>query len=476
MAKEDTSSYKVRLRSYSNEHSSKGSPLLTTPSKDKKKSVTPQASSKKKEKEKLSAMGDDKGTENVGQLLRDLQASVNEIKTDVADLKRSKCDHDISKKALDTLVKSDTESSTKIKLLSAIVIRQDARIMQLESALEAIQRNFRRPNLFIDGLTERHGDVLKDRIEQVQEFFKEKMEIQEEIKVKKAFWIGSSKNRLMKVELVNSDDKGLIFAHASNLKGKRNARRRLYFINDDLSEAEREQRNYFKQLKKDNDARDEDSTLKISLKKGKLTINNEVMKPKLSIPVPADVLTLEMDELEEIHQICTSEAGQHEEGGSEFLGYYQRVKSVSDVQKGLNKIKIKHGDASHIVTAYNLPNAETPFNQGFEDDGENGTGWRMLDELKQKEQDRIAVFVARYSDGSKLGPRKFDIYRDLTKKAIKKMRIKVDKLNRSSQLQRSHSQISQSSLASMASMDSLVDEVTVTVADNSQEESVNVQG
>ena len=60
---------------------------------------------------------------------------------------------------------------------------------------------------------------------------------------------------------------------------------------------------------------------------------------------------------------------------TEFLCYFVRVASVDDVHQGLAKMKIKHGDATHIATAYRFENPIGPYNQEYL---EPGAGRRML--------------------------------------------------------------------------------------------------
>ena len=83
-----------------------------------------------------------------------------------------------------------------------------------------------------------------------------------------------------------------------------------------------------------------------------------------------------------------------------------------------------------------------PFGQGFNNDYEAGAGWRMLESLKELDISKIAVYVARYHAGPKLGVRQFEIYKTLTEKAGKMLRNKLDRLNRNNLLSRSQSQLS----------------------------------
>ena len=117
-------------------------------------------------------------------------------------------------------------------------------------------------------------------------------------------------------------------------------------------------------------------------------------------------------------------------------------------------MKIKYGDADHVVSVYRLENSKGPFKQGFVEDGENGAGLRILEVMKEKESEKLAIHVARYHSGVKMGPRRFDIYKDLAKKAIKTAKQKQAKLDRVNRLHRSSSQLSQLSQLSAASNDS----------------------
>ena len=71
----------------------------------------------------------------------------------------------------------------------------------------------------------------------------------------------------------------------------------------------------------------------------------------------------------------------------------------------------------------------------------------MLEAIKPADMQNVCVFIARYS-GPRMGPRRFDIYKSLTKRTVQQLRQKLDKLNRANRLERSNSQLSQSSMLS----------------------------
>ena len=160
---------------------------------------------------------------------------------------------------------------------------------------------------------------------------------------------------------------------------------------------------------------------------------------------------MEDTEIEALQEVRTHDAGTHQEENSDFFCHYQRVSSAKDVEAGLAKMKVKYGDATHLTAAFRLENSVGPTGQGYIDDGEQGAGRSMLRKIKEKDLGNIAVFIARYYGGKHLGKRRFEIYEQLTEKAVQKCRAKIDRLSRSNRLQRSGSQLSQLSLLSQTS-------------------------
>ena len=222
-------------------------------------------------------------------------------------------------------------------MLSGIVIRQENKINNLTKEVDWLKRELRKLNLSISGILGSSEETKSDRKEKVQSFFKDTMEIEEEIAVTQAVRVGKTGETIL-VKLENLEDKSLIFSNASNLKGKKNAKRRLFFVNDYISETEREQRKYFQHLQWENNLKEEEERLKIQLKRGNLYANNTLVKQKVQTPEAVDVLTLKDNEIEALQKVKTYEAGVHEEKGSEFFCHFQRINSVEEVQNGLTKM------------------------------------------------------------------------------------------------------------------------------------------
>ena len=138
------------------------------------------------------------------------------------------------------------ESDSRTKLLMKTVIRQDEIIQDLMQQVIHLKREKLRKNLVISGLEEESGEKGKDLKVKVENFFKEKLEIPEEQKVpvKNVRRNGPKewKDRSVTVSMCTMEGKLAVFKHATNLKGKSNARKKLYFIDDDMDpeQAEKE--------------------------------------------------------------------------------------------------------------------------------------------------------------------------------------------------------------------------------------------
>ena len=198
----------------------------------------------------------------------------------------------------------------------------------------------------------------------------------------------------------------------------KSTRKQPYFLQDDLEPAELEKRNRYRALVKENKELDDESQMTIKMVKGQITVNNEIIRTKIKSPTVPDILRLTDDELDDIKAVKLIPADEFMEKGSEYYSYVHKVRSVKDVNKGLMKARIKHGDATHVSCGYRLDNAIGPFNQEGHDDKEYGSGRAILDALQKAKLQNICVIIVRYFGGVRLGNRRFQILRQLTDGAI----------------------------------------------------------
>ena len=359
--------------------------------------------------------------------------------------------------------KSDKQSF-KLKLLMNMMLNQEERIQNLEHrATMSYQREIK-PNLIVHGIVEGKDETREELQEKMSKFFKEQMEIESAIELRDCFRMGQGSHRPVMIKLCYPNDKATIFANASKLQGKENIKKRLFFVHEDMTDEQAETRQQYRELNKENKLKDEEQQLTIKMKKGRIMVNNEVVKAKITPPTKADILRLDEVELEEVRAIKLVPGPSHMEKGNEFMSYAVKVKTLNQVRKAYTKIRVKHADALHISCGYRLDNPIGPYRQEAVDDRDCGMGRAILRSLKEQETNEMAVFIVRYYSGVHLGKRRFEIVEQLTGGVMQAWNTKQMK-----RLQRTQRQNSQTSLLSIASTVESQDDMS----EGEQEETVD---
>ena len=81
-------------------------------------------------------------------------------------------------------------------------------------------------------------------------------------------------------------------------------------------------------------------------------------------------------------------------------------------------LKLYFPEAQNIICAFNLPGSLKHYTQDYCDDKENYAGSKLLHMLKMNNVTSRVVFVVRYSNGTKLGPKRFEYILKAAKQAI----------------------------------------------------------
>ena len=369
--------------------------------------------------------------------ITDLQ-SVKEKVNDYSSNWKESVDHSIV--GFDS--KNDNQDF-QIKLLMNMIINLEDKVHVLESRVSASYKRELKPNIIIHGITEKKEETQENIIDAVAKFFKEQMEITQDIEIVDAFRIGQGSFRPLLLKLKHPNDKSIIFTNASNLKEKQNEKKNHYFVHDDMTEEQSETRQFYRDLVKENKDQPSDQQLKIKMQKGQIQVNNNIVKPKVLPPTKAEIIRLDPDELEKIRAVKMIKGPEHEEKGSEYVAYGIKIKSISDVRKAYKKLKVKHADATHVSCAYRLQNPVGPYRQEAVDDNDIGIGRAMLKKIKEKEMSEIAIFVVRYYGGVHLGKRRFEIAEYLTERTVQAIISKDLQKRKRSQRQVSSGTLSQ---------------------------------
>ena len=226
-------------------------------------------------------------------------------------------------------------------------------------------------------------------IESVKDFFTQQLEIEETIEIVDAFRLGKTESKPVMIKLTLFNDKALIYSHSKNLKGKKNSKHKAYYILDDTTEEQDEIRRLYKSLLTENDEQvDEQKQKKFNttkMQRGKVYVNNTVVKQQVKVPTNPDILRMNNEELEQVKSYKIINGSDHIEKGSEFQSYVFKATSVQDVNKAYTKMKVKYADATYISCAYRLADPFGPYHQEAIDDGDYSIGREILNVLKAKE-------------------------------------------------------------------------------------------
>ena len=398
-----------------------------------------------------------------------LNTTLSGLKEDIKQLKREKGidsnDIDWKESIENDIVNSDNcmdQYDHKVKLLTNIVIRQDERIRVLENRLTAAYAREIKPNLKISGIEEKRNETRVELFELLTKFFKETMQIESTIEINDAYCVGQGVARSIMVKLRYVSDKAVVFGNAKILKGKQNEKKQGYFVQDDQTDEQKEHCSFYRDLVNKNKERDDENKLTIKMQKGKIMVNNNVVKEAFIPPDVTDILRLNNEEAETACAYKLIKGPQHVEKGSEYFSYIFKAKNVKETRITYNKIKTKFADATHVSCTYRLENPTGPYRQQAIDDGDAGVGRSILKILKKNELEHIGVFVVRFYGKVHLGKRRFEIAEQLTEGACKSYNNKLVQ-----DRPKSKRQISQTSISSVLSAVSIVED---SQAEDSQDE------
>ena len=202
MQQQQQGEIKARLRAYSDK--TKGShfssdvtspPLagpLSTPKKKrvkKEQEKTPDMTGTENDKSSKQPRSKKMDVETLGEMLTSLTSEVKELKNSIeggTDSKSKISEFEVTlneekKKIADFLAQGNSDSF-KLKLLMAIVIRQEQKIDELSAEVKILRREGKQKNIFISGLLEGEAEETSyQRITLVEHFIKEQMEIEKTI-------------------------------------------------------------------------------------------------------------------------------------------------------------------------------------------------------------------------------------------------------------------------------------------------------
>ena len=305
---------------------------------------------------------------------------------------------------------------SQLQRVTEVTVKTEFNASISNDKIERLEAKILKGGLTITGLKEVKDEKCK---ETVKAFFTNKLQLgEDDVPIQTAYRIGKKGNdyRTMYVKLIDSNHLGLIFSKVSNLKDERNDNDKPYFINEQHTEKENEERRRINDLQQIN--RNLPLNFQRSMvKQGKkLRIGAEEYEKKVKPPTSEHVLLATDQEHEMLLKKKGSiiKGGELEEQGSKFIAYAVRATEFEQIQEAYKVIKSDHLGAHHLPCGYRIYGKNFPFLQDYSDDGDFACGRRILEVLKHHKVFNLAIFIVRYYGGTHIGPLRFELIKKLS--------------------------------------------------------------
>ena len=114
-------------------------------------------------------------------------------------------------------------------------------------------------------------------------------------------------------------------------------------------------------------------------------MGGETYRKKITPPDSTELLTLTVEELDELMTIKTIKGPSVWSKDSHFIAYSLDAKDLQTIRQAYLKIRLIHIKARHIICAYLLPGADAQkhVNGDYCDDQETGAGAQILEIMEK---------------------------------------------------------------------------------------------
>ena len=307
------------------------------------------------------------------------------------------------------------EHRLKSDIMAGIIVNLSEKVKDLEDKIKRMEINNMRKCVVMNGLIASRQKA--QCINELQNFFETKMDIYPSIE--DVFFLTSDTTSPLVMTLSTVADKLEIYRNAYKVKDLVNQQDRPYFFNDylpaEMSESKRREGEIYK---KNND--DENSDIVMTRKGGRLLIDNQPYCKKIHVPTPKEITSLTSEQLDEVLSIPLQRGENVVKEDSTFSAYTISANSYDMIQKGYIKAKLMLPQAKHIVCIYRIPGAKLLECEDFCDDKETSVGKAVLQWMCKNKIETRAFYVARFTNGKKLGQDRFTCYLKAAELALKK--------------------------------------------------------
>ena len=323
-------------------------------------------------------------------------------------------------RALDKKVKQSVTECGEIGLATTALVKAS---IKCEEELDAMQSKVEKIDVrTLKGSLTIHSILEKDKenvYEEVDKFFKQKLGIQQEVEVQSVFRFGKpGGTRPISIKLYSPDDLGLIYANVKKLADQVNENNQPYSIKEFSTEKQMEDKQRARDIKMENNRTPMLHKASVTMKQGKVFIDRKQYVKAVDPPKIKDVLLMTQEKKDELQQYKIAIGPHLDESDSRYYTYSAEVNDLQDVKNVYLRLKRLHLAATHVMCGYRIFGVEAHQLQDYCDDNEHGGGRTILNQLKKAGVLNYAVFVIRYYGGVHLGPRRFEIIRQLTDQCV----------------------------------------------------------
>lgn len=308
----------------------------------------------------------------------------------------------------------------ELEIVKGVVSKQGKQIASLQNRLADQVARSMENHLIISGILNDSRDA--DDIECIAlfvNFAEEQLEIEcerEEISAAYRYGLYDEKRARPMVIKVTEELKRKIFRNTPKLGSKTNANDRPFSVNpmlpDQLTEQRREIRQIIKEKKDSEKSLPKAQKSSFLVRNGRVFINGQLKRKVLTPPDIRD-LFVSSDEQLKINRIKTKTVDEPPVKGNKFRAVAVLADTLNEVHLSYIKMFQLYPHADHIVAAFAVGNEE-----GYQDNGEFGAGFRTLNVIREAKLLNVAVFIIREFSGNHLGPLRFDVMRRVAGKAL----------------------------------------------------------
>lgn len=193
-----------------------------------------------------------------------------------------------------------------------------------------------------------------------------------------------------------------------------------YYVNeqlpDKIMEKQKEVRHFIWEQKRKDDSLPKDQKASIKVQNDIVYINRQPVQHKLP-PVKMSEMFPTPQDQQKLDSITLSKSDDKTVKNSVFQAFAMHASTSAEAHLAHRKVRVANPSVSHVIAAF--VSGENGY--AFDDDGEYGSGLRLVRAIQAAGYTDLVVVVARRFGGQHIGAQRFCIINELALQAIRKL-------------------------------------------------------